>query len=133
MQKKVAHDFRYDPRITFTSTNPVAYLYFVIPLVHSQRQVDIIYFDFINSFDLVPHEQLLRKFEYCGLLPAYVTSLHSYLTNRISNFCSRGPLSTQYAMLSGVPQGSVLLTLLLDVFTNDLCSAVKYSNLPSLC
>jgi len=44
-----------------TTTNLVAYLDFITPLVHSQLQVNAIYFDFRNAFDLVPQPLLLRK------------------------------------------------------------------------
>jgi hypothetical protein len=44
-----------------TTTNLVAYLDFITPLVHSQLQVNATYFDFRNASDLVPHPLLLRK------------------------------------------------------------------------
>ena len=36
-----------------TATNFVTYLDFIAPLVHSQRQVDAIYFAFSNTFNLL--------------------------------------------------------------------------------
>ena len=42
-----------------TTTNLVAYLDSINPLVHYQRQVDAINFDFSSSFDLVPDALLL--------------------------------------------------------------------------
>jgi hypothetical protein len=54
--------------ITTTTTNLVTYLDFTIPLVSSQRQGDVIYFDLSDAFDLVRntllHHQLtvLRLF-----------------------------------------------------------------------
>ena len=111
-----------------TTTNLVAYLDIITPLVHSQCQVNAIYFDFSNSFDLVSHTLFLCKLNDFGLSPVYITWFHSYLTNRLFHVCYCGTLSTLYRVLSGVPQGSVLGTLLFSVVTNDLCSAVKYSN-----
>jgi hypothetical protein len=56
-----------------TATNLVAYLDAIAPLVHSQRQVDSIYFDFSNAFDVVPYEMLLRKLSGFGLSADYLT------------------------------------------------------------
>ena len=54
-----------------TTTNLFAYLDFFTPLFHSHRQVDAIYFDFSNVFDLIPHVLLLRELDDVGLTPAY--------------------------------------------------------------
>ena len=98
-----------------TSTNIVAYLDFITPPVHSQRQVGAIY------LDLVPHALLLHKLLGFGLAPAYIAWFHSYITHRHS-------LSTPYVMSSGVPQRSVLGPFVFGVFLNDICSAVQYSD-----
>ena len=131
----VSHHFRskFNPRqhgfikSKSTSTKLVVYLYFITLLVHPQLQGDAIYFDFSNSFDLVPYALLLRKLDF-GLSPTVVIWFHSYLTNRISQVRYRGAHSAPYEVLFNVPQGSIPGPLLFSVFTNDLCSAVKYSN-----
>jgi hypothetical protein len=70
------------------SSNLNLYLQILLPnftswlhLVHPQLRE---YFDFSNTFDLVPYAILLRKLNYFGLYPTDVTRFHSYLTNRIS-------------------------------------------------
>jgi len=99
----------------FTSTNLVAYRDLLTPLVHSQRQVFAIYFDFSNFFVPGPHALLLHKLYDFGQAPAYITWFHSYITYR-------GAISTLYAVLSGVPQGSFLGPFFFYVFIYDLCS-----------
>jgi len=50
--------------------NLAAYLNFFTPLVHSQCHVYATYFDFRNSFDLIPHALLLRQLDDFGLVPS---------------------------------------------------------------
>jgi len=62
-----------------TSTNIIAYPYFITSLVHSQRQVYAIYFDFSSAFDLVTYPLLLRKINDFELSPSStVTSPTDY-------------------------------------------------------
>jgi hypothetical protein len=61
-----------------TTTKLLAYLDFITPVVHSQLQVNVIYFDFTNAFDLVPHPQLFHKLVLVLLLFSVV----------INNLCS---------------------------------------------
>ena len=123
--------FKFNPRqygfikCKSTSTNLVAYLYFITPLVNPQLQK---YFDFSHFIYLVPHAILLRKLNDFGPSPIDVTWFHSYLTNRISQVRYRGALSAPYEVLSAVPQGSISGPLLFSVVINDLSSTVKYSN-----
>jgi hypothetical protein len=67
-----------------TITNLVTFLDFVTPLVRSQSQVDSIYFDFSNAYDILPHALLLHKLNNYGLSSGYIKWFHCYLTSRES-------------------------------------------------
>jgi hypothetical protein len=79
-----------------TSENRVTYLYFITTLVHPQLKDDAIYFDFSNSFNIVPHALLFHKLDDFGPSPTNVTWFHSYLINRISHVRYRGALTKSY-------------------------------------
>jgi hypothetical protein len=55
-----------------TINNLVTYLDFIKPLVSSQGQADVIYFELSGAFDLVPHTLLLKKLSVFGLSGGYV-------------------------------------------------------------
>jgi hypothetical protein len=88
-------------KVKSASTNLVAYVDFIAPLVGSQRQADAIYFDLSNAFDLVPHHKLSAF----GLSSGYINWFRSYLSNRTSQVRVTGSLSAPFVVLSGVPQG----------------------------
>ncbi|PNF43033.1 hypothetical protein B7P43_G08782 [Cryptotermes secundus] len=110
-----------------TTTNLVTYLDFITPLVGSQRQVDAIYFDLTSAFGLVPHSLLLHKLSAFGFSGGYVNWIRGYLTNRQSRVRIGETISSPFEVLSGVPQGSVLGPLLLNVYINGLCDSIKHS------
>jgi hypothetical protein len=61
-------------------------------------------------------------------LAVYVNWFSSYLTNRLSSVRYSGALPSPFEVLSGVAQGSMLGSLLFNVFINDLCIVIRFSN-----
>jgi hypothetical protein len=113
-------------KCTSTTSNLVNYLDNITPLVSSQHQVDVIYFDFSSAFDLVSHTLLLNKLSSFGLSSAYVSWFCSYLTDRFSCVKTSGISSAPFRILAGVPQGSVLGPLLFNVFIDDICKVITH-------
>ena len=72
-----------------------------------------VYFDFRKAFDSVPHNLLLNKLSIMVLDQKFIDLLSSYLRGRSQRVRVDGVLSESLEITSGVPQGSVLLLLLL--------------------
>jgi lipoprotein signal peptidase len=97
-----------------------------MPSVNTQGQTDSVYFDLSNTFDIVPHNLLLRKVTNSGLSYGYVNWFHSNLAKIQSSVRISGSLSSSYVVKSGVPQGSTLGPLLSKIFINNICDSISY-------
>ena len=81
--------------------------------LNNNVQTDVIYFDFSKAFDSVNHDILLKKLklEY-GLEGRLLKFLIDYLKNRMQCVLIGGYKSEVNLVVSGVPQDSILGTLL---------------------
>jgi len=113
-------------KINSTATNLITYLNFISPPVSSERQVDPI---LSSASDIVSHPILLHRLCAHGLSDRYVNWFCSYLTNRQSSVRILDIFSLPVEFLSGVTQGSVLGTSLLDVFVNGLSNVSSLLNM----
>ena len=50
--------------------------------MHEGYQTDIVVLDFAKAFDKVNHNKIIGKLEACGIDPATVTWVRSFLSNR---------------------------------------------------
>ena len=84
--------------------------------------VDVIYLDFQKAFDKVPHQRLILKLKSHGMGNSIINWIEQWLTDRRQMVVVDGEVSSWKSVLSGVPQGSVLLLapILLLVYINDL-------------
>ena len=95
--------------------------------------VDAVYLrvDIKKVFDRLPHERLLRKLKHIGGLRGKVLEwMQDYLKDREMRTVIREPTSSWRNVTSGVPQGSVLAPIILQVYVKDMqCGVTSYMNL----
>ena len=74
--------------------------------------------DFSKAFDRVPHQRLLRKLEHFGVRGTAHSWIASFLSGRIQSVVGEGSSPDRVPVVSGVPQGWVLGSMLFLLFTN---------------
>ena len=81
--------------------------------------------DLSKAFDCLPHDLLIEKLRAYGLAPDAVSLHSSYLIDRVLQMRLGSHTSTWEKIIKGVPRGSILGTLLFNVFINDIFYFVK--------
>ena len=76
--------------------------------------------DFHIAFDKVPHQRLILKPKSHGMGNSIINWIEHWLTDRRQRVVVDGEVSSWKSVLSGVPHGSVLGSILFLVYINDL-------------
>ena len=80
------------------------------------------FLDLKKAFDTVDHKILLNKMHAYGIRGNILIWFRSYLTNRSQFVSYDGKQSEIQSITCGVPQGSILGSLLLIIYMNDICN-----------
>ena len=81
--------------------------------------------DLSKAFDCMPHDLVIAKMEAYGFNEDFLTFLYSYLKRRKQSVNINNVHGMFRILLPGVPQGFILVLLLLNIFINDLFYFIK--------
>ena len=102
------------------ATNLLEFLDKITSEVDNGNPVDVVYLDFSKAFDTVPIRRLVGKLRAHRVVGNVLRWFENWLTGRQQRTVLNGEASDWAEVESGVPQGSVLGTLAILVYINDL-------------
>jgi hypothetical protein len=97
----------------------------ILKAIDQRKVTAVILFDLSKAFDRINHNKLLAKLEDVGVSSTSLAWFESYLSERYQAVRINSTLSEKLPVVSGVPQGSILCTLLFSIYVNDFPSVAK--------
>ena len=91
--------------------------------------IGIILMDLSKAYDCLPHDLLIAKLEAYGLDNDSLNLLLDYLSFRKQRTKVGSAYSKWSKIRRGIPQGSILGSLLFNIFTNDIFMTIEQSHI----
>ncbi len=91
-----------------------------------------IFLDLSKASDTLDHTILLDKLKYYGIDEAAHRLFESYLKDRKQHVDIDGTSSEMKPIITGIPQGSILGSLLFNIYINDISFASNLLNSSSM-
>lgn len=106
-------------------TQLIELLHDLVTSAEDRLQTDAIFIDFRKAFDRVSHSLLMHKLRALRIDNNVLIWIEEYLSDRKQCVVVGGKKSGTEAVMSGVPQGSVLGPLLFLVYINDIVTTTS--------
>ena len=103
----------------------------ILQALGSKHNLDIIMLDYAKAFDKINHSILLFKLKKLGISGQLGKWIGHFLLNRTQTVQIDGHASTPSAVISGVPQGTILGPVLFLIYIADIGDNIKTSTLAS--
>ncbi|CAL4257754.1 unnamed protein product, partial [Meganyctiphanes norvegica] len=93
--------------------------------IEEGARLDTVYLDFAKAFDKVDHKILLIKLAENKIKGKLGIWIKEFLSNRKFKVVANGERSKEQDVKSGVPQGTVLASILFVIMINDIDEEIK--------
>lgn len=87
----------------------------------------LVLLDYSKAFDKLNHHLLIAILKYLGFQSDACNMIKSYLAGRLQSVKSNGQVSKPISSCNGIPQGSILGPLFFILYSSQLCTYLKYS------